>query len=492
MAESERQTQQKPPVERRRHRRIPIAVKIFVGYLFTILLVLISNFYLFHRMGTLEKLGNEIGKSVEFVSAEREVQHLADDMNRHFLAYVSAYGQKFKDAYTEKFVDSAPEKILARIEEIRAQEKQLHFPNPELADQIDSYLDSLATAVKPPEKQRWERAFKNLSFLMEKSIIDAQTQTQKLLALSRQITAVAIRNGILLMVAMLVLSAGIAYLIAKRISRPIAHLRQATRYARQGKYNIRVPFESHDEIADLTADFNAMMDALGELDRMKAMFLSSITHDLKSPLYRVRLGIENLVDGIHGSLNPEQMRTLEQILTDLDTLSRLIYDILDLQKLESGRFELHLEDVKIEDFVRETVRKHAISFADKGVGLALKIKLKDVVVRMDVRQIERVFENLLSNALKFTPRGGKVVVIGGVDGDYVHFVVKDNGPGMTKEEAERVFDKFYRASTGKNISGTGLGLAITKQIVEAHRGQIWVETEPGKGCEFHFTIPLAR
>ena len=490
MAEDRTQGQ-KPPVERRKYKRIPIALKIFLGYLITIVLVLISNFYLFHKMKILMELGNRIGRSVEFVAQEREVQHLADDMNRQYLAYISAYSQKFKDEYTKKYIAEAPGKILNKIEQIRQVENSLHFLDPQLLEQINGYLDTLAMAVSPPERQMWDGAFKNLAFLLEKSIVDAQAQTQRLLVRSREITASAIRGGILLMLAMLVLSAGIAYLIAKRISRPIAHLRQATRYARQGKYNIRVPFESHDEIADLTADFNAMMDALGELDRMKAMFLSSITHDLKSPLYRVRLGIENLVDGIHGSLNPEQMRTLEQILTDLDTLSRLIYDILDLQKLESGRFELHLEDVKIEDFVRETVRKHAISFADKGVGLAMKLKLKDAVVRMDVRQIERVFENLLSNALKFTPRGGKVVVIGGVDGDYVHFVVKDNGPGMTKEEAERVFDKFYRASTGKNVSGTGLGLAITKEIIEAHRGKIWVETEPGRGSEFHFLIPLA-
>ncbi len=478
--------------DRRKHLRIPIAEKIFIGYLVTILLMLFSNFYLFHRMGKLRQIGEQIGESVSFVASERDILHYLDDLRKYYRAYLNAYQQKHKDKMTQEFLDRAYRKLKDKIAEIRSMENSLKFHDDTLLTNINSYLDSLDDAISPPNKEKWDNSDKNLELSIERSLVSAQKRTQDLLASSKHMTEDATTYGILISGIMLLISAGFAMIIARKISRPIAHLRQATHYARLGKYNIQVNFESHDEIADLTADFNAMLRALGKLDKMKAMFLSSITHDLKSPLYRVKLGAENLVDGIYGELNEKQRKAINQVLKDVDTLSKLIYDILDLQKLESGKFELHLEDVEIEPFVREAVKKHAISFTDKGVGLAIRMDVGDVSIRIDRKQIERVFENLLSNALKFTSRGGKVVVFASKEKKNIHFGITDNGPGMTEDEAKHIFDKFYRASSGKNVSGTGLGLAIAKQIIEAHNGRIWVESEIGVGSTFHFTLPITK
>jgi len=413
-----------------------------------------------------------------------------EDLRRYYIAYVNAYQQTPKYPETKEFLSSAPQKILTRIDEIRFLEQDIERSDDTISVSLYEYLDSLSSTINPPDRERWEHYTKNLSLLLERALISAQKRTGTLISDSSEITATATLNGVLISILMLALSAGSAILVAKKISRPIAHLRQATHYARMGKYNIRVPFETRDEIADLTADFNAMLDALGKLEKMKAMFLSSITHDLKSPLYRVKLGIENIQDGIHGTIKSEQKKALDQILADLDTLSRLIYDILDLQKLESGKFDLHLEEVRLDDFVRQIVKKHAISFSDKGVGLAIRMKIPDVIIRIDKKQIERVFENLLSNALKFTPSGGKVTVIATNEKDKIHFAVIDNGPGMSATEVQRIFDKFFRAQTGKDVKGTGLGLAIAKQIVVAHSGRIWAESIPGEGTEFHFVCHI--
>ncbi|MCD6595556.1 HAMP domain-containing histidine kinase [bacterium] len=477
---------------RRKHRRIPIAEKIFIGYLIAILLMLFSNFYILHRMSKLREMGEQIGESLNFIASEREISHFVDDLRKYYLAYINAYQQKHRDKMTQDFIERASQKLKDKIAEIRSMESFLNFPDDSLLKSINSYLDSLETAISPPNKEMWDNSEKNLTLVIERSLVSAQKRTQDLLANSGQITEDATTYGILISVVMLLISAGLAIIIARKISQPIAHLRQATHYARLGKYNIQVNFESHDEIADLTSDFNAMLRALGKLDKMKAIFLSSITHDLKSPLYRVKLGAENLGDGIYGKLNDSQRKAVEQVLNDVDTLSKLIYDILDLQKLEGGKFELHLEEVEMEPFIREAVKKHAISFANKGVGLAIRMDIDKTVIKIDCKQIERVFENLLSNALKFTSKGGKVVVVTNKKNKFVHFAITDNGPGMTEDETKHIFDKFYRASSGKNVSGTGLGLAIAKQIIEAHKGRIWVESQQEIGSTFHFTLPMMK
>jgi len=380
--------------------------------------------------------------------------------------------------------------LRVRIEEIKTFVDSLKIAGDSISKNISSLLDELMISIEPSNQKLWNESQHELIVAVERLLLDEQTVILELIGSSQKIIASSARTGVFILIVMLLLSAAVAVFIARIISKPIAHLRQATHYARLGKYDIRVPFETHDEIADLTADFNAMMKALGKLEKMKSMFLASITHDLKSPLYRVKLGIENLEDEIHGPLSDEQKKALSQLLGDVDTLSRLIYDILDLQKMESGKFELELEDVELDPFVRETVKKHTISFADKGVGLALRMNLDDVVANIDRKQIERVFENLLSNALKFTPKSGKVTVIANHREHLLHFAISDTGPGISEDEGKKIFDKFYRASTGKNVRGTGLGLTVAKLIIESHKGRIWVESKIGEGTSLNFVIPL--
>jgi len=480
--------------ERRKRRRIPIAFKIFAGFVIAMLFMLVSNFFLIHRLILLRQMVKETGESVDRVASERHILDCIIDLDREYGGYLLALAQykTAPDEETKDYIEECPEQMRAELAAIRILVDSLYLPQDSLTSRLYAYLDTLAVSIEPIQNQLWEHSRKNLGIVVRTIRISEQRHTEDLIAKSHDITSSSWKYGVGLSLVMLLLSGAMAIFIAGLIARPIAHLRRATHYARLGKYRLRVPIETRDEVGDLTADFNAMLDALNKLDKMKAMFLASITHDLKSPLYRVKLGLENLEDGIHGALSPEQNKALHLLLTDIDTLSRLIYDILDLQKMEDGKFELNKENVELEQFIRETVKKHSISFADKGVGLALRLNVEDVNIQLDMKQIERVFENLMSNALKFTPQGGKVVVIAEKKGHSIQFGISDSGQGIAPDEIDKVFGKFFRASGGKNVRGTGLGLAIAKQIVVAHKGRIWLESELCIGTTFFFVLPIRK
>ena len=478
--------------DRRKRIRVPIVVKIFLGFMVAMIFMLLSNLLILHRM-VLRDIVVEVGKSVHDVAREEKILETITQIKKLYISYDSALKQKHKDAETKKFIKETPEIIFQKLSEIRSSLDSIDIVqnNDSIYLELQTSIDNLASILqKKSNLSAWNKHLDNLSHHIKMLISAENEHVSHLVERSEQISKNSARFGILLTLGMLFLSTITALIIAGRIARPIANLRRATHYARLGKYNQRVPFMSHDEIADLTADFNAMMEALGKLEKMKAMFLSSITHDLKSPLYRVKLGLENLQDEIHGKLTKEQKHAVDNLLADVETLSRLIYDILDIQKMEDGKFELHRTRTDLAEFVRNTVKKHSISFADKGVGLKLRMNVSPrTSVLIDTKQIERVFENLLSNALKFTPAGGMVTVSADFRNNLIYFSVQDNGAGIPADELDKIFDKFFRASTGKNVRGTGLGLAIAKQIITAHGGRIWAESEIKGGTTFNFVIP---
>ncbi len=450
-----------------------------------------SNLFLIQSMRSLRLIACRIGNTVGRVATERELVEELDGIDKLYLAYRTALGQRFKDSSTKRYISSARRKLAARLEGFRARIDSLAAQTEGDIPVAADLVDTLFAALSALDDDLWRRTVDRAQRALCSAVDDEQRKADELIARSRKLTSRAARYGVVLLLSMTLLSVCAALVIARRIARPIAHLREATHYARLGKYNRRVPLTTRDEIADLAADFNAMMDALGKLEKMKAMFLASITHDLKSPLYRVKLGLENLVDGLHGELSQEQRDVVARLMGDVETLSRLIHDILDLQKLEDGKFDLRLESVELAPFIRDTVRRHAISFADKGVGLTLRMDVGDVVARIDKKQMERVFENLLSNALKFTPKGGKVTVTAAHRKDVVHISVADTGPGIPPDEIDKVFDKFFSGGKGRGVGGTGLGLAIAKQIITAHGGRIWAESKPGSGATFHFVLPVS-
>jgi Na+/proline symporter/nitrogen-specific signal transduction histidine kinase len=248
------------------------------------------------------------------------------------------------------------------------------------------------------------------------------------------------------------------------------------------------------ELERATAELRAANERLQQLDRLKDDFISTVTHELRTPLTSIRSFSEILFDNPDLE-EPERARFLQIIIRENERLTRLINQVLDLEKLESGVVEWHIEPVDAAAVVREAIAASSRLFEDAGVRLEAHVPEALPPVRADRDRAMQVLLNLLSNAARFTPAGtGRVEVRAAREDGSVRIDVRDNGPGIARADRARIFEKFAQVGGAEAgwPGGTGLGLPISRQIVEHLGGRIWVESEPGRGAQFSFTLPLAH
>jgi PAS domain S-box-containing protein len=246
--------------------------------------------------------------------------------------------------------------------------------------------------------------------------------------------------------------------------------------------------------AELTATNRQLELRNREIDRanrLKTEFVASMSHELRTPLHTIIGFAELMAEELEGPLNEKQKRFVGHIHKDSLHLLELINDVLDLSRIEAGRLELRLEAFDMMaaiDEVLATIRPQAVA---KSLTLGARVPLS-ISLHADRVRFKEILYNLLSNAVKFTPEGGRIRVDAITRDSLAEVSVSDTGVGIPAEEQAAVFDKFYQVgSTTRGVrEGTGLGLAITKQLVEAHGGRIWLESEPGRGSHFHFTMPV--
>jgi PAS domain S-box-containing protein len=232
-------------------------------------------------------------------------------------------------------------------------------------------------------------------------------------------------------------------------------------------------------------------ERLQELDRLKSAFVGSVSHELRTPLTAIKGYAEFLEDGIGGELPPQQQAFVGEILQGAARLERLVDDLLDFARLESGAFKLVLAEADLVAKVRAIAHALRPQALDCAITLTLRLPDDPVPLRMDAGRIEQVLNNLVGNALKFTPPGGRVTVTVRPAADAVRVEVADTGDGIAPSHLPHLFDRFYQVdnTSTRQVGGTGLGLTISKALVEAHGGTIGVESTPGRGSIFWFTLP---
>jgi signal transduction histidine kinase len=230
---------------------------------------------------------------------------------------------------------------------------------------------------------------------------------------------------------------------------------------------------------------------LRRLDEVKTGLISTVSHELKTPLTSIRLAIHVLLNEKLGPLSPQQMELLVTARDDSDRLYRVIEDLLDISRIESGEAEIKLQPVNVEDLVLRATDKIRPAFRDHGITLNMKVAPDVPRVMADPSRLQLVFDNLLNNALKYTPIGGEVTIKAQPKDGMVRFSVEDTGIGIAPEFLPRIFEKFFRVPGQEQIS-SGLGLTIAKEIVEAHGGAIEVVSQPGKGTKFNFTVQAVK
>ena len=225
----------------------------------------------------------------------------------------------------------------------------------------------------------------------------------------------------------------------------------------------------------------------GEIDEMKTDFISVASHEMRTPMTSIKGSIELLLGGYAGELPAESTELLGICLTAVDRLIRLINDLLDISKIESGKMELHLAKLNVGDCVHKSMRSLRSLAEVNKVTIQAKHDERLPEVMADRDRLEQVITNLLSNALKYSPADKEVLIrVTAVDNS-VRVSVSDEGPGIPPDQVGRVFDRFQQLAGAKK--GTGLGLAIARALVEQHRGRMWVESQLGLGTSFHFEIP---
>jgi PAS domain S-box-containing protein len=230
---------------------------------------------------------------------------------------------------------------------------------------------------------------------------------------------------------------------------------------------------------------------LRKLDEMKSGMLSVVSHELKTPLTSIRMATHLLLEEKIGGLNSKQQELLMAAREDAERLYTIIENLVDMGRIESGGALIELRRARAEALIADAIAESAAAYRDKGVELESDVPADIPDVMADPQRLNHVFSNLLSNALKHTPSGGRVRVSAAVDGSNVRFEVSDNGEGIPSEHLPRIFERFYRVPGRSVAGGAGLGLAIAKDIIEAHGGQVSAQSKLGEGSQFSFTLAPA-
>lgn len=279
---------------------------------------------------------------------------------------------------------------------------------------------------------------------------------------------------------------------ARGITRPVQTLVDATAKIGHGELTHRIDVERSDEIGHLAHSFNEMSRKLQELDEMKNDFVSSVSHELRSPLTALKGFLQMFQMGIGGSLTDQQKENVGVMLQCTDRLSRFVNNILDVAKLDAGMVEFNMERVRPAEIAAEIVTLFQAQAQTEKIHLTCEAQGSIPEVHCDADRLRQVFTNLISNAMKFTPEGGSVKVWLRDESAFVKMGVSDSGAGIPAEEIPKLFNKFEQVKKTRDKAkskGTGLGLTIIKKIVSGFGGQIGVESSLGQGTTFYFTIP---
>lgn len=282
----------------------------------------------------------------------------------------------------------------------------------------------------------------------------------------------------------------LASVLAYRLLRPVRELTHAAERMASGDLSQRVPVRGNDELATLGIAFNQMADALQQAEESRRAMTADIAHELRNPLAVQRANLEALQDGIY-PLSPD---TLAPILEQNQLLTRLVDDLRTLALADSGQLDLVLVPTDLSKLVPRVVERFNLQAASRAIVIEMRLPASAPVIPLDAQRVEQILNNLISNALRHTPDGGRVVIELSVAAAHVSLTVHDSGAGISPQALPYIFDRFYRAdkSRARLEGGTGLGLAIARKIAEAHGGSLTGDNHPDGGAIFTLKFPAKR
>jgi signal transduction histidine kinase len=284
------------------------------------------------------------------------------------------------------------------------------------------------------------------------------------------------------------LALAMVQLLAHGMTFPLREMVAAARAMARGDYGRRVTATSRDEVGELARAFNTMATELAEVDRMRRDLVANVAHELRTPIGALRAKLENLVDDVE----PLERATLDAMLRQVERLGNLVEQLLDLSRLESGAVPLERSNFMASTFLDHLVGEWRTHAEIRDVRLETDVEPRSLVLNADEERLRQVVANLVANAIRHSPRGGRVILRAGRHNGVTRLEVTDEGPGIPPADAERVFERFYRADQARSPreGGSGLGLSIARWIVDLHGGTIRAESADPHGCRM--VVELSR
>ena len=482
--------------------RMTIFKRLVIGNMIMIGFVVFLGAYVIYKLNALQELSRNIvdtdTKSVTLCeNLSTSLLSLIEFEKKYIISKDIDYYNKYKELNLvfEKDIELLNSLLITNEVKTLALEVQALFQKYSLM-----FFDEIALISNPPEDydpsiSQAKRS--SLTQSIEYKLIQIRFKKNEIKTTKLKLSSSMIGKATELTVIMTIFAIVIGILISvtntKAITGSIFLLEKKTREISKGQFNLIPSIPAPKEIEDLTRHFNVMCSRLKELEIMKTDFISHFSHELRTPITSIKEASSMLNMQLFKS-DPNKEKDLSQlILIECDRLIKSIEKILDLSRMEVFKMEWDFTKSNIVNVIQNSLVKFIPATLNKKIELELLPSTQIPETMLDEKRMEEVINNLISNALKYTPEKGHITIKVDMDKDKNTIIVSvlDNGCGIDKKNLERIFEKFKRIDKGnETLRGTGLGLAISKHIIKAHKGEIWAESEISKGTKIFFVLPV--
>ncbi len=479
--------------------RFTIFARLIYGYLVIFLLILAVSVYMIYQLAQFEDITHSV----------LEVDHRMEDLGKKLTDSLLSQMRFEKKFMVVRDEDLYEQFQLARDDFQKYLKEVIYFADTDFQKELLSSVGARhktyqALVAEEVAHVRANQPYSPSGFIMEKdktadrifenlqtlTIHSQQNTLEKIKKLEQaRINARQLTMGItaVALLAVVILS----FFITMSITHPIAMLIGKTRDIARGVFDGHLPRSAPPEIKELGVAFGSLHEQLKTLDQMKSDFFSTISHELRTPLTSIKEGTSLLLEGVGGEISEKQKKLLQIISGESNRLIDLVNSSLDLSKMEAKMMVFHFTQAEISPLIQKVIGEIEPLAMAKKIRLQVGNHDRLPLVKIDREKILQVLRNLLGNAVKFSFEGGEVRISACRENGKMKVAVSDTGPGIPKANLAAIFEKFQQGPRENSVpgKGTGLGLAIAKQIITAHGGEIWAESEPGRGSSFIFVLP---